>query len=84
MAERGLELDRHRSKSLADLPASEFDLAVTMGCGDACPDLRAAERLDWDVQDPAALDAEGFARVRDDIERRVRELLTRTVDATDA
>jgi protein-tyrosine-phosphatase len=78
MAERGLELGRHRSKSLADLPAIEFDLAVTMGCGDACPDLRAAERLDWQIEDPAALDAEGFARVRDEIERRVLALLART------
>lgn len=77
MAARGVRLDGARSKSLADLPAIEFDLAVTMGCGDACPALRAAERLDWELEDPALLDDEGLARVRDEIERRVRALLAR-------
>src|SRR5947208_6146447 len=37
MAELGYELSRHHSKGLAGLPDFEFDAAVTMGCGDACP-----------------------------------------------
>jgi len=37
MRELGYDLSRHRSKSLAEIPDVEYDLAVTMGCGDQCP-----------------------------------------------
>src|SRR5438046_4667436 len=37
MRERGYDLSTHRSKSLDDFPQIEYDLVVTMGCGDACP-----------------------------------------------
>src|SRR5206468_4223204 len=47
LKERGYDLTAHRSKSLSDLPDVPFDAAVTMGCGDACPLVRAARRLDW-------------------------------------
>src|SRR3970282_2063010 len=47
MRELGYDLATHQSKSLADLPAVEFDAAVTMGCGDECPTLRAKRRIDW-------------------------------------
>src|SRR5690242_11526775 len=41
MRELGYDLTRHQSKGLAGLPDGEFDVAVTMGCGDGCPGLRA-------------------------------------------
>ena len=44
MREVGYDLAAHQSKSLDDLPDVDFDAAVTMGCGDACPMLRAARR----------------------------------------
>src|SRR5438034_9948156 len=39
MRELGYDLSRHASKSLSPIPAVEYDLAVTMGCGDACPNV---------------------------------------------
>ena len=52
-----------------------FDAAVTMGCGDACPLVRAKQRVDWNIPDPKELPAEEFRKVRDFIESKVRALL---------
>src|SRR5215207_1875364 len=52
MGELGYDLSRHASKSLAELPPLEFDAAVTLGCGDACPQVRARVREDWSIPDP--------------------------------
>jgi len=76
MRELDYDLAAHQSKSLADLPAVEFDAAVTMGCGDACPTLRARRRIEWQIPDPKELPPAEFAQVRDLIGRKVRELLT--------
>jgi arsenate reductase (thioredoxin) len=74
MQELGYDLSTHYSKSLDDLPAVQFDLAVTMGCGDACPMLQTALREDWNIPDPKELPPEQFRGVRDLIGRRVKEL----------
>jgi arsenate reductase len=75
MKEIGYDLAEHRSKSLADLAGLEFDVAVTMGCGDECPFLRARQRVDWNIPDPKALSPEQFRAVRDTIEGKVKTLL---------
>lgn len=76
MAEKGVDLASQRSKGLDELPPGvTWDCVVTMGCGDACPWLPARRRLDWALPDPRELDDDGFRQVRDDIERRVRELV---------
>src|SRR5712691_586603 len=46
MREIDYDLTRHQSKNVADLPAVEFDVAITMGCGDECPNLRAKRHED--------------------------------------
>lgn len=76
MAERGYDLNRNASKPLSTFEGQSFDTVVTMGCGDACPWLPAARRVDWDLPDPKVLADEGFRAVRDEIERRVRQLLS--------
>jgi arsenate reductase len=75
MLEVGYDLTRHRSISLDELPEVEFDVVVTMGCGDACPNVRAAQREDWEIPDPAAMTEAEFRVVRDLIESKVRALL---------
>jgi protein-tyrosine-phosphatase len=47
-----------------------------MGCGDACPFVRARRREDWDIPDPKDLPADEFRAVRDLIERKVKSLLS--------
>ena len=74
MRELGYDLTAHHSKSLADLPDVEFDVAVTMGCGDACPHLKARRREDWAIPDPKAMPPEQFREVRELIQRKVSEL----------
>jgi protein-tyrosine-phosphatase len=75
MAEIGYDLSAHTSKGLDALPACEFDAAVTMGCGDQCPSLRAKRRIDWAIPDPREMPPEQFRLVRDLIGGKVRELL---------
>lgn len=75
MRERGYDLSAHRSKSLDDLPKDGFDCVVTMGCGDVCPQIAARVRQDWSIPDPKDMAPDEFARVRDEIENRVRALL---------
>ena len=75
MKELGLDLSGHRSKGLPELPAREWDYVVTMGCGDACPAVRARHRLDWDIADPVGLPMDEVRRIRDDLKQRVGQLL---------
>lgn len=77
MRELGYDLSSHSSKSLSDIPDLEFDVAVTMGCGDECPFVRAKEREDWDISDPKELPPEEFRKVRDLIETKVKGLISR-------
>jgi arsenate reductase len=75
MRERGYDLTEHRSKSLSEIPAVEYDVAVTMGCGDACPLVKARRREDWQIPDPKDMPADQFRAVRDLIEEKVKALL---------
>ena len=77
MRELGYDLSAHRSKSVVDLPDIEFDFVATMGCGDACPFVRAKSREDWDIPDPKVLPPEEFRAVRDLIRSKVKTLLER-------
>lgn len=76
MREVGYDLTTQTSKSLAELPEVVFDAAVTMGCGDQCPNLRAIRREDWDIPDPREMPPEEFRAVRDLIEAKVKKLLS--------
>jgi arsenate reductase (thioredoxin) len=75
MKQLGYDLTTHRSKSLQELGKIEFDVAVTMGCGDACPFIRAKRREDWNIPDPKEMPPEEFREVRDLIEKKVKELI---------
>lgn len=77
MRERGYDLLTHQSKALTEIPQGEYDAAVTMGCGDECPSVRARVREDWGIPDPKEMPPEQFRGVRDEIERLVLDLLGR-------
>jgi protein-tyrosine-phosphatase len=77
MREVGYDLARHDSKSLTEIPAVDYDFVVTMGCGDECPYVRAKHREDWNIQDPKNLPADQFRKIRDEIEKKVKEVLSR-------
>jgi protein-tyrosine-phosphatase len=75
MKEIGCDLSSHASKSLSEVAKDDFDVAVTMGCGDECPMVRAKRREEWNIPDPKNLPADEFRAVRDLIETKVKELL---------
>ena len=75
MKELGYDLTAHQSKSLQSLAGIDFDLAVTMGCGDDCPYIRAKRRLDWQIPDPREMAPEEFRAARSLIESKVKELI---------
>lgn len=77
MREVGYDLTTHRSKSLEEIPVGPYDAAVTMGCGDACPNVAARLREDWQIPDPREMPPEQFRQVRDLIGEKVRDLLAR-------
>jgi len=76
MQELGLDLSGHRSKGLDAIPVRQWDYVVTMGCGDTCPAVPARHRIEWDIPDPIGLPMEEVRRIRDDVVRRVDELLS--------
>ena len=75
MAELGYDLTKHESKSLESFNGTEVAVAVTMGCGDYCPLVQAAQRVDWNIPDPKDLPDDEFRKVRDSIEAKVKELI---------
>ena len=75
MKELGYDLSVHDSKSLEEIPNVQYDYAITMGCGDACPMVNALHREDWSIPDPRDMDEAEFRKVRDLIEGKVKELL---------
>jgi arsenate reductase (thioredoxin) len=75
MQELGYDLSTHASKSLDEVPDVEFDFVATMGCGDACPMIRAKHREDWSIPDPAQFSTDQFRAVRDLIRDKVKAAL---------
>ena len=75
MAERGLDVSTAQQKGLREDDVREVDVVITMGCGDACPVVPGTRYLDWDLPDPAGKPIAEVRPIRDDIERRVLDLL---------
>ena len=73
--EIGVPLDGEYPKPLTDEVVRAADVVITMGCGDACPVYPGRRYLDWDLDDPIGKPPADVRRIRDDIERRVRDLL---------
>src|SRR5262245_13577968 len=74
MRELGYDLTAHHSKSLDQIPTGPYDAAITMGCGDACPNVAARVREDWAIPDPRDMPPDQFREVRDMIGKKVKEL----------
>jgi protein-tyrosine-phosphatase len=77
MAERGIDIAQEFPKPWTDEVVRAADVVVTMGCGDACPLFPGKRYLDWELEDPAGLEVDAVRPIRDEIERRVLDLLSR-------
>jgi protein-tyrosine-phosphatase len=76
MRERGIDISGEYPKSWTDEVVRAADVVVTMGCGDACPVFPGRRYEDWVLDDPAGQTVEDVRPIRDEIERRVRRLLS--------
>jgi arsenate reductase len=75
MREVGVDLAGTKPRRLAREDAEWADVVVTMGCGDECPYIPGKRYLDWDLPDPKGRPLEEVRATRDEIERRVTELV---------
>ena len=76
MAEVGADISREFPKPITDEAVRAADAVITMGCGDACPIFPGKRYEDWVLDDPAGRSAEDVRPIRDEIDRRVRALLS--------
>jgi arsenate reductase len=75
MAEVGIDLAGRRPRVLEGADAEWADVVVTMGCGDECPYIPGKRYLGWDLPDPTCRPLEEVRATRDEIGRRVAELV---------
>lgn len=75
MAEVGIDLTSARPRLLTAELAGQAHLLITMGCGDECPVVPGLRRDDWPLPDPKGQPVERVRAIRDDIRRRVAQLL---------
>ncbi len=75
MSEVGVDLSGQSPKMLTTEAVRASDVVITMGCGDACPVFPGKRYLDWALDDPAGQGLAAVRPIRDEIERRVRDLL---------
>jgi arsenate reductase (thioredoxin) len=75
MRELDIDLVDRRPRLFTRELAEQADVVVTMGCGDECPFIPGKRYLDWDLSDPAGRPLEEVRAIRDEIARRVRDLV---------
>jgi arsenate reductase len=76
MQEKGIDMGFRVPQSIEQaISQDKPDVIITMGCEEACPLVPGARRLDWELPDPAGKPLEFMRNVRDDIEKRVQDLI---------
>lgn len=84
MREVGIDMSAEVPKILTTEAVQESDVVITMGCGDECPYFPGKRYEDWKLEDPAGQGVESVREIRDDIKRRVEELIASLVEAPSA
>ena len=75
MAEVGIDITDEFPKPWTEEIVRAADVVITMGCGDACPLYPGKRYEDWELEDPAGLDAAAVRPIRDEIRERVERLI---------
>ena len=82
MNELGVDMSEEFPKPLTDDFVQAADVVITMGCGDACPIYPGKKYADWELADPAGQDLEAVRDIRDEIDVRVRALVSELLPAS--
>jgi protein-tyrosine-phosphatase len=75
MAEAGIDIAGEQPKVLTPESVQASDVVITMGCGDECPFYPGKRYEDWKLDDPAGQGIEAVRPIRDEIRRRVEDLI---------
>jgi arsenate reductase (thioredoxin) len=75
MLDEGIDMSAEQPKLLTTEAVKESDVVITMGCGDTCPIFPGKRYEDWELDDPAGQGVDSVRPIRDEIRRRVVELL---------
>ena len=75
MREVGIELEGVTPQFLSVDLASQANTLVTMGCGESCPVVPGLKREDWNLPDPKGQPLERVRQIRDEIRKRVHEMV---------
>src|SRR6202521_3516808 len=81
MREIGIDISKEFPKPLTDEVVRAADAVITMGCGDACPIYPGKRYEDWELEDPDGKGLADVRRIRDQVDARVRQLLTELLQA---
>ena len=76
MAEVGIDIANNTPRVLTLEAVQESDAVITMGCGDVCPFYPGKRYEDWVLEDPAGQGIEPVRVIRDEIKKRVEQLLS--------
>jgi arsenate reductase len=79
MQEVGIDISKNTPKVLTPEAVQESDAVITMGCGDACPFYPGKRYEDWVLDDPAGQGIETVRVIRDEIKKRVEQLLSELI-----
>jgi arsenate reductase (thioredoxin) len=79
MNELGLDLSQEFPKKLSTDAVQAADVVITMGCGDACPVFPGKRYLDWELTDPAGKSVDEVRKIRDEVDRHIRDLLAELI-----
>jgi protein-tyrosine-phosphatase len=81
LLEEGIDISHETPKVLTDKAVFESDVVITMGCGDVCPVYPGKRYEDWKLADPAGQGVDSVRPIRDDIRRRIEELISEIAPA---
>lgn len=76
MNEVGIDISTYQPQRFTDELLGEVDVVVTMGCGDTCPYIPGKTYIDWPLEDPKGKSLDVVRGIRDDIKKRVEELIS--------
>ena len=84
MKEVGIDISKQKSKELTDEMIRESDNIVNMGCMDKnfCPTIWLPKVIEWGLEDPKGRSIEEVRAIRDEVEKRVKELVAEITTTT--
>ena len=84
MREVGIDMSKQKSKEITEDMIRNFDPIVNMGCMDKsfCPTLFLSKVIEWNLPDPKGQPIEKVREIRDEIEKRVKELVAQITTIT--